>query len=47
MLRDGLLDHGVEGIRTYETSVIIYRTGRSEIPEDVKLQQDRCEHLKY
>ena len=47
VLRDGLLDHGVEGTRTFETSVTIYWTGRFDIPDDLNLQQDRCESLKY
>jgi len=47
MLRDGLLDHGVEGIRTFGTSVTIYWTGRFDIPDDLNLQQDHCERLKY
>jgi hypothetical protein len=42
----GLLESEDEGKPPFETSVIIYQSTRHNIPQDLDLQQYRCENLE-
>ena len=42
----GMLGLKMKAVRIFETSVTAYQLSRCNIPEDLRLQQHRCENLK-